>query len=258
MALCKTEGLILRTRRQGETSKILIVYTRDFGKISLMAKGARSTKSRYWGVLEPLTHISLVFYRKENRELQFLSQADILKSFTPLHSQLGKMILALMMCELVDKVEIDEAVNPQLYSLLLDSMRGLAEADSGARNVVRSFQLKLISLLGYEPHLVGCAQCGKTETRGQVSFEIDSGRYSCRDCDARGSDRMSVSNSVIKMMRWFQQVAVTDSPKARVSARLGREIDVFLQTYLQYHVEGLAKLKSVTFLEQIGNSLKKF
>jgi len=67
---------------------------------------------------------------------------------------------------------------------------------------------------------------------------------------------MPVSSWAVRTMRWFQKVAVTESPKAKVSARLGKEIDAFLQSYMQYHVEGMGKLKSVTFLEEIGTGLK--
>ena len=125
MSLKKTNGIILKTRRQGETSKIITIYTRDYGKISLVAKGSRSIKSRHWGTLEPFTHIALVFYHKENRELQFLSQADIVQSFDPVRAQLGKMSLASIMCDLVNRVEVGEAVNPQLFGLLLDSITSL-------------------------------------------------------------------------------------------------------------------------------------
>ena len=256
MPLCKTEGIVLRTRRQGETSKILVVYTRDYGKISLIAKGSRSIKSRYWGALEPFTHIALVFYRKENRELQYSSQADIIKSFASLRLQLGKIILASTICELVNKIEIGESANPQLFQLILQALSSLDHAESGVRNVVRSFQVKLLSLLGYEPHLAKCAQCDKTELYENVSFDLDIGSYVCHDCHINTGDKLPVSSSAIEYLRWFQQVPVSESPKARMSAKLGREIDAFLQSYLQYHIEGLTQLKSIRVLEQIDKNLK--
>lgn len=256
MALCKTEGLILRSRRQGETSKILTIYTKDFGKISLIAKGSRSIKSRNWGALEPFTHIALVFYQKENRELQFLSQADILEFFVSLHAELGKMILASTICELVDRTEMAEAVNPALYALVLKAMRTLEKARSNARNVIRAFQLKLIGMLGYEPKLSACKQCGNTETKRQVTFALDAGYFKCQDCIGGSSNGVLVSSSAIEVMNYLQKADLTAAPKIKVSARLGQEIDEFLSSYLRYHIEGLGILKSTDFLQQIGNSLK--
>ena len=91
MALIKTEAVVLRTRKQGETSKILSLYTKNFGKISVIAKGARSIKSKYLGALETLNYISIIIYRKEQRSLQYLREADIIHSFPDIHAQLGKM-----------------------------------------------------------------------------------------------------------------------------------------------------------------------
>ncbi|HNY91144.1 MAG TPA: DNA repair protein RecO, partial [bacterium] len=91
MPLSKTEAIVLHTRKQGETSKILSLYTLHYGRLSVMAKGARSLKSRYSGVLEPLTHIQIVFYRYEARDLHYLSQAEIVTPFASIHGQLGKM-----------------------------------------------------------------------------------------------------------------------------------------------------------------------
>ena len=102
--------------------------------------------------------------------------------------------------------------------------------------MIRSFQLKLIGLLGYEPHLSGCTQCGDSESEGMTRFEIDSGRYFCQMCKGSTSERMPISSYAVKMMRWLNQVAVTESHKACVSVKLGREIDRFLQSYMQYHI----------------------
>ena len=62
MAIKKAEAIILHSRKQGETSKILTLYTREFGKMSAMAKGSRGTRSKYLGALETFNHVSLVFY----------------------------------------------------------------------------------------------------------------------------------------------------------------------------------------------------
>ncbi len=81
MSLQKTQAVVLKTQRLGETSKILTLYSQKFGKIKVVAKGARGLKSRFYGTLEPLNHISIVYYFKETRELQLLSQADICVKF---------------------------------------------------------------------------------------------------------------------------------------------------------------------------------
>ena len=73
-----TDAIVLRAIKYGDTSKIVTLYTRRFGKVAVIAKGARSAKSKFGSALEPMSLIQAVFYRKENREVQLLSQADLL------------------------------------------------------------------------------------------------------------------------------------------------------------------------------------
>ena len=81
MSIVKTEGLIIRVMDYLESSKIITCFTPDHGKISLLAKGAKRPKSRLGGSLDLLQHIALVYYQKDTRELQTLSQVDVISSF---------------------------------------------------------------------------------------------------------------------------------------------------------------------------------
>ena len=166
---------MLRSRKQGETSKILTLYTRQFGKVSAMAKGSRGVKSKYLGALETFSYISLVFYRKEQRSLQYLSQATILESFPRLHSELGKLTLAAIPCEIVDKSEETEHPNVPLFQLLLDGLRAIESNTTGLRNVLRAFQLKFIALAGFEPNLHHCHVCGTSEPDVLHYFSLEHG-----------------------------------------------------------------------------------
>ena len=139
MALSKTEAIILKSQKQGETTKILTCYTKAFGKIKVIAKGARTSKSRFWGNLEPLNHVVIVFYRKENRDLQFLSQVDILKSFLHIRSELGRTSLAMLACEWINLSEVGEEANVKMFNLLYETLNGLNKATKGLKNILRCF-----------------------------------------------------------------------------------------------------------------------
>ena len=148
MALAKSEAVVLKSQKYGETTKILTLYTLAFGKIQVIAKGARSTKGKFWGSLEMLNYVSIVFYRKENRDLQFLSQADIIKPFLRIRNELGRMSLAMIACEWINRGEQGESNNPQLFKLLVETLSGLNDVDSGLKNVLRCFQLHFLELHG--------------------------------------------------------------------------------------------------------------
>ena len=79
MALVRSEGVVLKTYPLGDTSRIVVAYTREHGLVRLVAKGARKTPSRFGFALEPLSRSRFVFYLKADRDLQLLSQADTLE-----------------------------------------------------------------------------------------------------------------------------------------------------------------------------------
>ena len=93
--LTKTEAVVLKAVKYRETSKIVTLYTKKFGKINAVAKGAMLTTSKFGASLEPMSYILAVLYKKETREVQFLSQADLIKPFLSLYSDYNKMILRL-------------------------------------------------------------------------------------------------------------------------------------------------------------------
>ena len=80
--LTKTEAVVLKAVKYRETSKIVTLYTKKFGKINAVAKGAMLTTSKFGASLEPMSYILAVLYKKETREVQFLSQADLIKPFS--------------------------------------------------------------------------------------------------------------------------------------------------------------------------------
>ncbi|MBI5473011.1 MAG: DNA repair protein RecO [Ignavibacteriae bacterium] len=126
--IVKTEAIVLSAMKFRDTSKIVRLYTKEFGKVSVIAKGARDAKSKFRGGLEPTNHVACVIYRHSNRELQLLSQCDIVQSFRTLSDNLEKMFAALSAVELVDLVSHGEDENQTLFTLLLNHIRVVNDA----------------------------------------------------------------------------------------------------------------------------------
>ncbi|HOY43105.1 MAG TPA: DNA repair protein RecO [bacterium] len=257
MPLSKTEAIVLHTRKQGETSKILSLYTLHYGRLSVMAKGARSLKSRYSGVLEPLTHIQIVFYRYEARDLHYLSQAEIVTPFASIHGQLGKMALAAIPCEIIERNEAAGHANPQLFRLLLESLMTLEEAESGQRQVVRAFILRYLAVSGFRGEYRLCLGCGQERLRERQFFEYGSGGYRCAGCEGRSDEGEPLSRQAMQALHFLGHSELEQSVTLRVSAELGRELDQFLLANLRWHLEGAHYLKSIQYLEKLQQSIHK-
>ena len=250
MSIQKAKAIILRSRKQGETSKILTMYSQEFGKMALMAKGSRGVKSKYLGTLETFNHVSLIFYRKEQRQMQYLSQASIIDSFSSLHNELGKLSLAAILCEIVDKSEDTEHANAALFQLLLDGLQAIDQNARGLRNIVRAFQIKFISHSGFEPELAHCHFCKKQEPTEQNYFSLEHGMYSCAACGFL-KNGVLLNDHAIQVLRWFYETPIARAAEANVSKATGELLDTFLNDYLQYHIEPLYALKSVQHLKTL-------
>ncbi len=102
--IVSTDAIVLRSMKYGETSKIVTLYSQKFGKIKVIAKGARGAKSRFGASLEPMTHSSVILYKKEERELNLLSKSEITKSFLKFGSSGDRLATGLAVVELVNMV----------------------------------------------------------------------------------------------------------------------------------------------------------
>ena len=90
MAIVKSEAIFLKGTNWRESSRILTAFSRDYGKVKLVAKGARRPKSKYGAALEPLTHAQIIFYQRETRDLYTLSEAGVLDTFEGIKGSLEK------------------------------------------------------------------------------------------------------------------------------------------------------------------------
>ena len=176
MGLYRDEGVVLRTIRLGEADRVVTFVTRSHGKVRAVAKGVRKTKSRFGARLEPLSHVSLLFY--EGRELDIVTQAESLDHFRAIRDDLDRLARASSMLEAVDQVAQEREPSPRLYQLLVGGLRALAASDNPL--VGAAFFWKLLSLEGAHPLLDQCAACGTAEDL--VAFDLAEGGALCRRC----------------------------------------------------------------------------
>src|SRR5436190_69488 len=115
MALVRSEGIVLKTHALGDTSRIVVAYTRDFGLLKLVAKGARKAPSRFGFALEPLSRSSFVFYLKNDRDLHLLSKADTVQPIGSTLGDLTRLAHAQAAAEVIDRLVWGEEAQVELY-----------------------------------------------------------------------------------------------------------------------------------------------
>lgn len=174
MPLYRDVGVVLRTYKLGEADRIIVLCTQGRGKVRAVAKGVRKTKSRFGSRLEPGSHVSLQLY--EGRELDIVSQAELVEAQQALRDDLERMGRAAAMLEAVDQICQEGETNPALYDMLVGGLRAVANWDTPL--VTPAFFFKLLAAEGVGLQVEGCVVCGEEEDL--VAVDLDAGGLRCR------------------------------------------------------------------------------
>jgi len=189
----KTEAVVLRSFRFGEADRVLHVYTLDRGRVGAVAKGIRKTMSRFGARLEPLSHVELMLHQGSG-ELQTVTGVELLRSHHAAREQQYRLGVGLLGAEAMLRLYTEQEANARAFQALtrfLDLLDELAPAEGrpALDPLALSFQLKLLWLSGYLPHLTSCAECGG-ETEPLVGYSAKAGGAVCRTC---GDDVLALS-----------------------------------------------------------------
>jgi len=149
--IVRTEAVVLRTLNYGETSQIVTLFTRERGVVSVMAKGARTMKSRFGATLQPTSYIQTVFYYKPTRGLQTLTETSHVEVFHDVHRSLEKLVVGQRLIELVDSLLQGEEAIPDVFNLTVGVLRTLNETEERFGHLLAYFRLRLAAALGFAP-----------------------------------------------------------------------------------------------------------
>jgi len=146
----KTEGIILKRTNFSESDRILTIYTKHFGKISVLAKGIRKPTSKKSPSLELFNWVKILV--GQGRNLDVISEAETVRTFRSFRKDLKKVGVAFHFCELVDRLTVENVKNRKIFNLLAGSLLGLEKADGASLNLAtRNFAQKILEESGFWP-----------------------------------------------------------------------------------------------------------
>lgn len=179
MPVYKAEAIILRRRPLGEADRVLTLFTKEWGKLSAVARGVRKTTSRLAGRLEPFTHGRMLLAR--GRTLDVVAQVEVLDGMAPLRTDLRRFGAAALAVELLDAATPEREAHPELFHLLMAALSLLARDDPSA---APWFALHLVGLVGFQPALEHCAVC-RRPPHPSPSWSHPLGGAVCARCAGR-------------------------------------------------------------------------
>jgi len=240
--LYRVSGIIIRQRNLGEADRIVVLFTRERGKLSAVARGVKRVRSKLAGSLQLFCHGR--FLLAAGRSLDVVTQIQLADSFPHLREDLERLAHASYVCELVDALIEEGAFDDVIYDLLVAALRALDEGGEPA-TIVRTFELKLLTLLGYGPEADICVSCGVEVEGGEAGFSPQEGGILCHRC--RAAQGLSViAAGVMRAMRDMIELPMEELAKRRLTAAVRQELERVMRAYVDYRLE--RPLKSAEFL----------
>lgn len=254
MAIVQTDALVLRSHRLGETSLIVTLFTREFGLLRCVAKGARGPKSRFGAALEPGVSIAAVVYRKLTRDLQLLSKADILAFRPALWEDPDRFARAGAVLEFLERAAYGEAGDPDLIDLAAVTLDEMSAAPPAALEaILRAFEIQACRRLGYAPELTACLECRVPLAEGGLFHPQKGGLLCGSPCGGDGG-AFRLSERARRTL-----VALAEHPMESLAGWAmerypGAEISRAIERFLTSHLERFEGLRA----QRVGEAMARY
>jgi DNA repair protein RecO (recombination protein O) len=218
VALCKAEAITIRLTDFSETSQIAWFYTREFGRLTAIAKGAKRPRNNFEGRLDLLCHSQIVFARKTRTTLHVLTECKLLDRFMGLRSDVSRLYAALYAAELVREMTPVEESQPAIFDLLLGTLRTLSEGVQ-VDVALLVLEVRLLALAGYAPRLGACVGCGAADMpAGRVAYSPLLGGALCPNCRSRDPKSPEVPRGALAVLERLAGGAVNRLAGLRLPA----------------------------------------
>jgi len=194
-------AICLRSIDYSETSQIVYFFTRDFGVVHLLAKGTKRKKSKTGGAIDMLSEGDLLYTKKESDSLGTLMEFSESVSRSELRSDCARLNVALYAIELVSAMLPEGLAQPEVFTLLSNTLKRIADKNSPREAVLAWFQWRLLRHAGLLGGLDSCVSCGmrveEMARDGEVFFTSRHGGLLCRHCLAPGGEKQQVDKSAL-------------------------------------------------------------
>jgi len=242
--IAKTEGIVLKSFDFRETSRIVTFFTSDFGKVKGVLKGIRKDPSKFGSSVDRFSVNDIVYYQHRNSDIHLVSQCDMKGYFAGLRGDLKRMTAASYAVELIDTVMPIEQQNLEIYQLMQDFLTDLQTVQDISK-LVHMFQIKILSMSGFKPHLESCVRCS-TRIREAAKFNLRLGGLICPGCQDIPGEAVTISKGAVASILHVQQALWSQALRLGISAPIKQELKYVLNHFLVFHLD--RHLRSTQFL----------
>jgi DNA repair protein RecO (recombination protein O) len=251
MPLFKTNAIVTRSLNYGESDKIVTFFSKDFGKIRGIAKGARRSRKRFQNALGLFSHIRLIFFDREGAGLVRAESSDILHTFPGIRENLTKIYYGNYFLELVNEMAGEREANPEAFDLLLSFLLRLEEGEPEEERL-RMFEIRMLSLFGYRPNLKRCDICKKDweDLQGALHlfFSPEKGGMVCEGCSKMLNRLIPLSLGTARLVEQISQIDLPKIHRLKFTPQALSESRELLSKFITYQLG--KELKSLRVLNK--------
>ena len=231
-----TQAVILRTVDFAESDRMVSFYTKDFGRLHGVAKGAKRSLKRFGSALEPFTLNEITFFMREHQDMVRLERCRIVRAFPEIAQNVRRVALGTYLLELILGLTPEREVHPEIYRLLVYYIDLLTQP-SFRESMIRLFELRLFALLGYEPQFMQCVACNTPfDMQTTYHFSIQRGGIVCPSCEPPLHNMLPLSNGTIRLFQQARNLSLLKLTRLYFSRDSQEESHRLFTRFLEYHM----------------------
>lgn len=242
--LYRVEGIVIRSFDYGEGNKIITILTREYGKMSVMVRGAKKVKSRHSAITQLFTYGEFVFFKSGS--MGNLSNGEIIKPYQTLRENIHKAAYGAYLSELTERILGEQDRPAWVFDQLLAALDAL-DVDKDVQIVTHIYEMRMLSYAGYAPDLSQCISCGTVN--GDMALSSSMGGLLCPRCRHLDLSSIPLSENVLKLLQLFMRMDIGRLGKIEVSDATRNMLKRSVRQLYDTHVD--IKWKSRNFLDQM-------
>jgi len=235
MAIHKTEAIVLNTQNFRQTSLIVNFYTRDFGKLSGLLKGAKEDPTKFNSNLDRLSINEIIFYKNTKSTLHLVSSCDLKRDFRKIKNDLQRIKRAFFLVELIDILTAQEDKNEMIFDLAFACLEQL-ESSYDLDKILIIFKIKVLDFCGFKPHLDSCVSCN-SKIISQAKFSLKLGGLLCERCLSKDIQSRAVFRGTVASILYIEKNDFDSVLRLGMNQAIKKELNQVLDAFLEFHLD---------------------
>ncbi|HEX2926915.1 MAG TPA: DNA repair protein RecO [Ruminiclostridium sp.] len=246
MGYVNYKGIVIKEVNTGEADKIITVLTAEEGKISVAAKNSRRAKSSLSAGAQLFAYSEYMLFK--GKELYNMSSCEVIESNYEIRNDIVKLTYCSHILELIQDNAQEGEPSGEVLQLLLNTLYVISKTERPLNLVTRVFELRLMSLLGYEPHVISCVNCGKAQDENMF-FDFDNSGLVCKDCLNPKARFTAVLPGTVKALKYINYISPQKLFNFSLSQESIKELEQISIRYIKEHIG--KEYKKLDYLKQL-------